>query len=173
MLHMAAKLYVHTALLHVSSTSLNPSTPCRSRQGLLQSGWGDDEADIGPLNPNYDPEFYSRYSDATRRNLSRLDEDVLDLDLVEEVVRYIDVSCEEGAILVFMPGRWMRERLPEWQATCYVHQSLVSLIVLCIQCFVQRKGIDDEWLWALQRAQVVTFLAGLGWGLNAGVAHQF
>jgi len=38
------------------------------------------------------------------RNLSRLDESVLDLDLVEAAVRHVDTTSPEGAILVFLPG---------------------------------------------------------------------
>ena len=31
-----------------------------------QAGWGDDEADVGPLNRRYDPDAYDGYSAATR-----------------------------------------------------------------------------------------------------------
>ena len=31
-----------------------------------QAGWGDDEADVGPLNRRYNPDAYDGYSAATR-----------------------------------------------------------------------------------------------------------
>jgi hypothetical protein len=37
------------------------------RAGLLRAGWGDDEADAGPVNPYYDPDRYQDYSVVTRR----------------------------------------------------------------------------------------------------------
>ena len=41
------------------------------------------------------------------RNLSRLNEDVLDLDLVEAAVRHVDEASPDGAMLVFLPGGWV------------------------------------------------------------------
>jgi ATP-dependent RNA helicase DHX29 len=58
------------------------------KAALMAAGWGDDEGlGVGSsvLNPEYDPEVYAEYPDRTRRNLARLNEDVLDLDLIEEV----------------------------------------------------------------------------------------
>ncbi len=52
----------------------------------------------------YDPELYSRYSAPTRRNLSRVNEEALDLDLVEALVVHVDERCGPGAVLVFLPG---------------------------------------------------------------------
>ena len=72
---------------------------------LVQAGWGDEGADVGPLNPHFDAEAYQEYSQATRRNLARLDENRIDFDLLEELVGFIDASYEEGAILVFLPGQ--------------------------------------------------------------------
>jgi hypothetical protein len=37
-------------------------------------------------------------------NLARLDEGVLDLELVEAAVRHVDETGGDGAILVFLPG---------------------------------------------------------------------
>lgn len=71
----------------------------------LQAGWGDEEADVGALNPHFDAEAYQEYRQATRRNLARLDENRIDLDLLEELVAFIDASYEEGAVLVFLPGQ--------------------------------------------------------------------
>ena len=70
-----------------------------------QGGWGDDEADAGPLNKHYDAELYQSYSSATRRNLARVDEWRIDFDLLEDLVKHIDATYEEGAILVFLPGQ--------------------------------------------------------------------
>lgn len=55
----------------------------KSRQALLKGGWGDEEADTGPLNPNYDPELYESYSTSTRKSLARLNEDRIDFELIE------------------------------------------------------------------------------------------
>jgi hypothetical protein len=55
----------------------------------MAAGWGDDEGGGGGgsvLNPSYDHELYGAYSDRTRRNLGRLNEEVLDLDLIEELI---------------------------------------------------------------------------------------
>ena len=71
----------------------------------MQAGWGDEGADAGALNPHFDAEAYQEYSQATRRNLARLDENRIDFDLLEELVGFIDASYEEGAILVFLPGQ--------------------------------------------------------------------
>lgn len=69
-----------------------------------QAGWGDDEADLGPLNRRYNPELYEGYSEGTRRNLARLAEAAVDLELVEAAVLHVDATHGEGAILVFLPG---------------------------------------------------------------------
>lgn len=100
---------------------------------LIAAGWGDDEGAAtatgggggGPgggsssagggggsaqgsgacLNPHFDPELYSEYRANVRRSLSRLNEDVLDLDLVEELIGHVDaVTPHPGALLVFLPG---------------------------------------------------------------------
>ena len=70
-----------------------------------QAGWGDEEANAGPLNPHYDAARYAHLSDAARRNLARVDENRIDYDLLEELIAHIDGAYEEGAILVFLPGR--------------------------------------------------------------------
>lgn len=69
-----------------------------------QGGWGDDEADGGPLNKFYDAELYTAYSPATRKNLARLDENRIDYDLLDDLVCHLAAGNEEGAILVFLPG---------------------------------------------------------------------
>jgi len=69
-----------------------------------QAGWGDADADAAPLNHHYDPELYPDCSAGTRRNLARVDETRIDLDLLEVVVEHIDASHADGAVLVFLPG---------------------------------------------------------------------
>ena len=71
---------------------------------LVRAGWGDDAGDAPPLNKHFDPAAYVGYSASTLRNLARLDETVLDLDLVEEVVAHIHADRPPGAVLVFLPG---------------------------------------------------------------------
>lgn len=43
-------------------------------------------------------------SEATKRNLRRLDEDCIDFDALETLLEHIDAQYEPGAILVFLPG---------------------------------------------------------------------
>lgn len=76
------------------------------RAALLNAGWGDEEAlQTSALNPNYDPEVYAEYPANVRKNLARLNEDVLDLDFVEELISWADEQTPlPGAILVFLPG---------------------------------------------------------------------
>jgi ATP-dependent RNA helicase DHX29 len=72
----------------------------------LAAGWGDEQA-LGPdvLNPSYDYDLYAQYPERVRKNLARLNEDVLDLDLLEELISWVDEETPlPGAILVFLPG---------------------------------------------------------------------
>ncbi len=69
-----------------------------------QAGWGDADADAAPLNRHYDPELYADCGAGTRRNLARVDETRIDLDLLEVVVEHIDAAHPDGAVLVFLPG---------------------------------------------------------------------
>jgi hypothetical protein len=43
-------------------------------------------------------------SEATKRNLTRVDEDCIDFDALESLLEHIDAQYEPGAILVFLPG---------------------------------------------------------------------
>jgi hypothetical protein len=70
----------------------------QAKQSLIKSGWGDDEADLGPLNPHYEAELYDDLADHVRRNLARLDEEAIDMDLLEEVVYYIDTTQVGGRL---------------------------------------------------------------------------
>ncbi|KAL6770572.1 hypothetical protein ACKKBF_B31790 [Auxenochlorella protothecoides x Auxenochlorella symbiontica] len=74
-------------------------------QGVLAQGWGDDGARPGAvLNPHYHPGLYGHLSPVTIRNLKRVDEEALDLDLAEALVEHIAEKGAAGAILVFLPG---------------------------------------------------------------------
>ena len=69
----------------------------------MAQGWGDEEGQE-TLNPYYDPDLYSEYSPAVCRNLRRVNEDRIDMELIETLVTHIDETEPEGAILVFLPG---------------------------------------------------------------------
>ena len=47
---------------------------------------------------------YEAYGEKTRKSLARLNEAVIDYDLVEELISYIHDTQGPGAMLVFMPG---------------------------------------------------------------------
>ncbi|KAJ4717401.1 putative ATP-dependent RNA helicase [Melia azedarach] len=77
----------------------------RGKKNLVMSGWGDDSLLTEEYsNPYYIPSNYQSYSEQTRQNLKRLNEDVIDYDLLEDLVCHVDETCGEGAILVFLPG---------------------------------------------------------------------
>ncbi|GMP39365.1 hypothetical protein CsSME_00010233 [Camellia sinensis var. sinensis] len=89
-----------------TSTKKNdPVSNHRGKKNLVLSGWGDESILFeDSINPYYIPSAYQTYSDQTRKNLRRLNEDVIDYDLLEDLVHYIDETHPEGAILVFLPG---------------------------------------------------------------------
>lgn len=81
----------------------------RRRQNDLLASWGEDAAsefggEENPENPDYDPSKYAFCKRNTRLSLSRLDESVIDYDLIEELLAYVDETTDDGAILVFLPG---------------------------------------------------------------------
>ncbi|PON48782.1 RNA helicase, ATP-dependent DEAH box [Parasponia andersonii] len=77
----------------------------RGKKNLVFSAWGDDSLlSEEYVNPYYVPDSYHSYSEQTQQNLKRLNEDVIDYDLLEDLVCHIDENCSEGAILVFLPG---------------------------------------------------------------------
>lgn len=81
----------------------------RRRQNDLLASWGEDAAsefggEENPENPDYDPSKYEFCKRNTRLSLSRLDESVIDYDLIEELLAYVDETTDNGAILVFLPG---------------------------------------------------------------------
>eukprot|EP00250_Pteridium_aquilinum_P004082 c14319_g1_i2 orf=171-4673(+) len=86
----------------VSQKLVNSS---RGRQNLVHSGWGDEGVlEEEACNPLFDESFYHSYSQKTRNNLRKVNEDAIDFDLLEELIMYIDKTGDEGAILVFLPG---------------------------------------------------------------------
>ncbi|KFK40919.1 hypothetical protein AALP_AA2G060200 [Arabis alpina] len=78
---------------------------CKGKKNLMLAGWGDNYlVSEDCLNSSYVPSKYESYSDRTRENLERLNEDIIDYELLEELVCHIYDTSEEGAILVFLPG---------------------------------------------------------------------
>ncbi|GAB4848110.1 hypothetical protein Ancab_002774 [Ancistrocladus abbreviatus] len=104
----------HLALDSPACLSFGPSGqelldgPVNIRRGkrslVLTSQGGESVLSDECTNPNYVPSSYQEYSEQTRLNLKRLNEDVIDYDLLEDLVCHIDETCGEGAILVFLPG---------------------------------------------------------------------
>ncbi|XP_057466071.1 DExH-box ATP-dependent RNA helicase DExH7, chloroplastic-like isoform X1 [Actinidia eriantha] len=83
----------------------DPVSNHRGKKNLVLSAWGDESLlSEDSINPYYIPSIYQAYSDQTRQNLRRLNEDVIDYDLLEDLVHFIDETYPEGAILVFLPG---------------------------------------------------------------------
>ncbi|XP_019173848.1 PREDICTED: DExH-box ATP-dependent RNA helicase DExH7, chloroplastic isoform X2 [Ipomoea nil] len=77
----------------------------RGKKNLVLSAWGDESLlSDDCVNPYYDPSIYQTYSEQTRQNLRRMNEDVIDYDILEDLVCYIDETYPDGAILVFLPG---------------------------------------------------------------------
>lgn len=119
---------VHASLLPAYRLSCLPSntrphlplpavvvSPYRSVRGLLSSGWGDEEAGGGPLNPYYQPEQYQQYEPLVRRNLARLDEDRVCM----VVCRMMSYSCTlnaKPAIFCCFFGQGCMKSAACWQA---------------------------------------------------------
>ncbi|VVA94125.1 unnamed protein product [Arabis nemorensis] len=77
----------------------------RGKKNLMLAGWGDNYlVSEDCLNSSYVSSSYENYCGRTRKNLERLNENVIDYELLEELICHIDDTSEEGAILVFMPG---------------------------------------------------------------------
>ncbi|XP_061363539.1 DExH-box ATP-dependent RNA helicase DExH7, chloroplastic isoform X2 [Gastrolobium bilobum] len=82
-----------------------PVTNSRGKKNLVLSAWGDESVlSEENFNPNFVPSHYQSYSEQAQQNLKRLNEDVIDYDLLEDLICFIDETCGEGAILVFLPG---------------------------------------------------------------------
>ncbi|CAN1169577.1 DExH-box ATP-dependent RNA helicase DExH7, chloroplastic [Linum perenne] len=96
-----AALRHHTSGSHKSGLVDNH----RGKKNLVLSGWGDDSVLLEDIiNPHFSSGSYDSYSEQTRQNLRRLNEDVIDYDLLEDLVCHVDETFDEGAILVFLPG---------------------------------------------------------------------
>ncbi|KAG2566262.1 hypothetical protein PVAP13_7NG205600 [Panicum virgatum] len=86
---------------HASSSVNNR----RGKKNLVLSSWGDESTlSEGYVNPHYVSDYYKSYSERTNQNLKRLNEDVIDFDLLEDLICFIDENCPPGALLVFLPG---------------------------------------------------------------------
>ncbi|CAL5067816.1 unnamed protein product [Urochloa decumbens] len=86
---------------HASSSVNNR----RGKKNLVLSSWGDESTlSEGYVNPHYVSDFYESYSERTNQNLKHLNEDVIDFDLLEDLICYIDENFPPGALLVFLPG---------------------------------------------------------------------
>lgn len=92
----------------------------RGKKNLVLSSWGDESILLEEcMNPHYDPSLYQAYSEQTRLNLRKVNEDVIDYDLLEDMVCHIDENCDDGAILVFLPGVSEIYRLHDKLAASY------------------------------------------------------
>ncbi|CAI9103779.1 OLC1v1002330C1 [Oldenlandia corymbosa var. corymbosa] len=77
----------------------------RGKKNLVLSSWGDESLLSEDLiNPHYVPSNYTSFSEQTRKNLRKLNEEVIDYDLLEDLICFIDKSYPEGAVLIFLPG---------------------------------------------------------------------
>ncbi|CAF2133734.1 unnamed protein product [Brassica rapa] len=76
------------------------------KKNPMLAGWGDNYLVTEDcLNSTYVSSNYESYSDRTKENLKRLNDDIIDYKLLEEFICHIDTSYEEGAILVFLPNQ--------------------------------------------------------------------
>ncbi|KAK4339893.1 hypothetical protein RND71_041355 [Anisodus tanguticus] len=77
----------------------------RGKKNLVLSAWGDESLlSEEYINHYYDSSNYQIYSGQTKKKLRKLNEDIIDYDLLEDLVCYIDETYPEGAILVFLLG---------------------------------------------------------------------
>ncbi|KAG4378233.1 hypothetical protein AAZX31_17G001000 [Glycine max] len=111
-------------------------TNSRGKKNLVLSAWGDESLlSEEHFNPYFVPSYYQLCSEQTQQNMKRLNEDVIDYDLLEDLICFIDETCDEGAILVFLPG--MSE-------INYLHDKLVASS--------QFGGPSSEWVIPLHSA---------------------
>jgi len=121
-------------------------TKSRGRKNLVLSAWGDESLlSEGQVNPYFVPSCYEFYSEQTQQNMvnhfwavnlysiwkrhadltlqyffiqKRLNEDVIDYELLEDLICFVDETCSEGAILVFLPVRLLGYAL-SWYVYLY------------------------------------------------------
>jgi ATP-dependent RNA helicase DHX29 len=89
------------------------SAAVRSKhRAMVAGGWGD-EADgasgegfevLNPYVKDMNADVLGSYSLSTRRNLARVNDEVIDFDLLEALLGYIHETQDPGAVLVFLPG---------------------------------------------------------------------
>ncbi|URE09956.1 HA2 [Musa troglodytarum] len=102
----------------------------RGKKKIVLSSWGDESLlSEDYVNPHYIPDRYASYSDRTRQNLKRLNEDVIDFDLLEDLICFIDENYPAGAILVFLPG-----------------VAEIDLLVDKLTASYQFGGISSDWI---------------------------
>ncbi|KAJ9552389.1 hypothetical protein OSB04_016434 [Centaurea solstitialis] len=103
----------------------------RGKKNLVLSAWGDESVlSKGYTNPYYVPENYQAYSEQTQQNMKKLNEDVIDYDLLEDLICHIDETYPEGAILVFLPGVSEIHTLLDKLAASYQFRGLASEWIL-------------------------------------------
>nr|XP_027190710.1 DExH-box ATP-dependent RNA helicase DExH7, chloroplastic isoform X2 [Cicer arietinum] len=89
----------------VPSRQRAPVTNSRGKKNLVLSAWGDESVlSEEHFNPYFVSSYYQSYSEQAQQNMKRVNEDVIDYDLIEDLICYIDENCDEGSILVFLPG---------------------------------------------------------------------
>ncbi|CAM0904619.1 unnamed protein product [Alopecurus aequalis] len=102
----------------------------RGMKNLVLSSWGDESMlSENYVNPHYTFDFYQSYSERTNQNLKRLNEDVIDFDLLEDLICYIDENCPPGAVLVFLPG-----------------VAEIEMLIDRLSASVRFKGASSDWI---------------------------
>ncbi|KAL5182262.1 DExH-box ATP-dependent RNA helicase DExH7, chloroplastic [Glycine soja] len=87
-------------------------TNSRGKKNLVLSAWGDESLlSEEHFNPYFVPSYYQLYSEQTRQNMKRLNEDVIDYDLLEDLICFIDETCDEGAILGMSEINYLHDKL--------------------------------------------------------------
>ncbi|VAH47845.1 unnamed protein product [Triticum turgidum subsp. durum] len=102
----------------------------RGMKNLVMSSWGDESMlSENYVNPHYNSDCYQSYSERTNLNLKRLNEDVIDFDLLEDLICYIDENCPSGAVLVFLPG-----------------VAEIEMLIDRLSASVRFKGASSDWI---------------------------
>jgi len=103
------------AILAYTGHVLSPDSPCRvttaqnwhkasfaTHRGTVRQEWADEGGGSG--NPDYDEARYDGCPEQVRMALRHMNEHVINVDLVMELLGYIDAELGDGAVLVFLPG---------------------------------------------------------------------
>ncbi|OCT80873.1 ATP-dependent DNA/RNA helicase DHX36 [Xenopus laevis] len=77
--------------------------------------------------PDFVRKLQRRYSEGTIEALQLADDEKVDLDLIAELIRYIVLKGEDGAILVFLPG---------WDNISTLHDLLMSQVMFKSDKFI-------------------------------------